>query len=192
MTCAYCDKESTLPWYRLNFPRYCPLCGAVNLKDSAIVASLAICADFVFFGGLLMVYVVLWMLFVRFPSILTAYFSARRDLAMNRLKRLGLYAAVVAVAMTINSLNNAYARRQADKTIAACEAFKAMHGQYPEKLEDLVPGFMPRVPRAKIFSAWSEFHYRAYDNRHSLMWVALPPFGRRYYSFEVKRWASLD
>jgi hypothetical protein len=56
-----------------------------------------------------------------------------------------------------------------------------------------VPEFLPAVPRAKYTLAYGEFTYWASSEKdHTLMYVALPPFGRRLYHFEQGVWTQLD
>ena len=45
----------------------------------------------------------------------------------------------------------------------------------------------------KYTIAFGEFTYAASDEkRHTLMYVSLPPFGRRIYNFEDGQWHQLD
>src|SRR5690349_10249759 len=39
--------------------------------------------------------------------------------------------------------------KNAEHLIAACRAFQAKHGQLPDSLEQLVPGFLPALPPAR-------------------------------------------
>jgi hypothetical protein len=62
----------------------------------------------------------------------------------------------------------------------------------PDRLEQLVPEFLPAVPRAKYTFAWGEFTYSTSAKDHTLMYVVIPPFGRLFYHFEEARWTQLD
>lgn len=87
----------------------------------------------------------------------------------------------------------ATARNHAAQVIDACRAYQARHGMLPDHLEDLVPEFLARVPRAKYTLQWGEFTYwTSSRTSHTLMYVSLPPFGRRVYHFEEGRWSVLD
>ena len=60
-------------------------------------------------------------------------------------------------------------------------------------LNDLVPEFVDRVPLAKYTLAFNEFHYYFTSKRGThLFYVAMPPFGRRVYSFVRDQWTYLD
>lgn len=77
--------------------------------------------------------------------------------------------------------------------IEACQAYQTRHGKLPDHLEELVPEFLPTVPRAKYTLQWEEFTYSKSSNTaHTLMYVALPPFGRQLYHFEQGTWSQLD
>ena len=81
----------------------------------------------------------------------------------------------------------------AAQVIEACRAYQARHGKLPDRLQELVPEFLPAVPPAKYTLSYGEFTYlTSGDQSHTLMYVALPPFGRRLYHFEETRWSQLD
>lgn len=90
------------------------------------------------------------------------------------------------------SLQAKIANANAERVIAACEQFRAATGNYPEQLTELVPRYMSAVPRAKYALTSSDFRYWNMDGNHQLMWTENPPFGRRIYDFENKKWSSLD
>lgn len=114
-------------------------------------------------------------------------------LARSRALRAGMYLFLGAATLATMRLHAATAESHAAVVIEACRAFERSHGTLPARLEELVPEFLPSVPRAKYTLAWGEFTYSASDTkRHTLMYVALPPFGRRIYHFENARWSQLD
>jgi hypothetical protein len=97
---------------------------------------------------------------------------------------LGGIAAIVA--------QNRLARGRAEVVIDACERYRATTGRYPDHLAELVPAYLPSVPPAKPFAVFGDFWYLAHEDRHTLFYVELPPFGRPTYAFEEKRWGYLD
>jgi hypothetical protein len=100
-------------------------------------------------------------------------------------------AAVAVVA--VNAAQNDMARRRAGVLIAACDAFQERHARYPAALTELVPEFLPSVPRAKYTLASSEFTYAMRtDAPPTLSYVSLPPFGRPVYSFSRHAWGFID
>jgi len=89
------------------------------------------------------------------------------------------------------ALQSRIAHANAERIIKACEQFSAANGRYPSKLDELVPGYLPAVPRAKYCLMDCDFWYLEYKDRHTLMWVAIPFFSRPYYDFEERRWGVI-
>jgi hypothetical protein len=126
-----------------------------------------------------------------------ALWSRRRGaaaLARSRAGRACVYVVLGVCAVGTLRLNMATAETRAGRVIEACRAFELRNGILPDRLEQLVPEFLASVPRAKYTLAWGEFTYSstAERTRHTLMYVTLPPFGRRIYHFEGARWSALD
>lgn len=93
--------------------------------------------------------------------------------------------------------NGKMAARRADALVAACHGYEAKYGRYPERLEELIPEFITGVPRARYVVAWGEFDYyvrpaEGAERHHTLKYVVIPPFGRRLYQLEERRWSRLD
>jgi hypothetical protein len=105
--------------------------------------------------------------------------------------------ATVVLAITVlrpNRAGSERARRNAEQIIAACRAFHAKHGRFPEALEELVPEFLPSVPPAKYGGPHFGFTYEAGPDtrKHVLGWTEVIPFGRPFYVLEEERWGYLD
>ncbi|MFP2905937.1 hypothetical protein ACLESD_12935 [Pyxidicoccus sp. 3LFB2] len=100
----------------------------------------------------------------------------------------------LAVVLRPDRAGSERARRNADVLIAACRAFQAKHGRLPGALTELVPGFLPELPRAKFDGPHFGFTYDvdAGATRHVLGWTETMPFGRPFYVFEEDRWGYLD
>lgn len=116
-------------------------------------------------------------------------FKKERDSLKKKIFIAGIYAVMAVLVLVSNNLNNSIAMKRAGMIITACENYKNKHGNYPSKLEDLVPEFLNKIPTAKYALLSSNFRYSA--GRY-LMYVSLPPFGRPTYSFESKKWGYLD
>ena len=116
----------------------------------------------------------------------------QRRLAANRAGRAALYVLLGVATMGALRFHASMARTNAARVIEACRSYQARRGSYPERLEALVPEFLPAVPRAKYTLAFGEFTYWSNPTAHTLIYVALPPFGRRLYHFEEDRWGQLD
>jgi len=90
-----------------------------------------------------------------------------------------------------NSVQTRIAEANALKIIEACEQFSAFNGRYPNSLDELVPRFIPSVPRAKYCLAFGEFRYFNHG-RPMLVWCETPPYGRRVYEVDTQRQSYID
>lgn len=119
--------------------------------------------------------------------------AAPRALARSRALRASMYLVLGIATIGATRFHAATARNHAAQVIEACHAYQTRHGMLPERLQQLVPEFLPAVPRAKYTLSYGAFTYWTSGQKsHTLMYVALPPFGRRLYHFEERRWSSLD
>lgn len=120
--------------------------------------------------------------------------QARKDAARLKLR---LSKAVITSIVGFSALGmiahgNVIARERAESLVMAVEQFNAKHGRYPERLEEIIPEFISEIPKAKYVVIADRFRYFKSDSRHSLMYVEIPPFGRRIYTFEDRKWTTLD
>ncbi len=76
------------------------------------------------------------------------------------------------------------AERRADVVIDACRRFESDHRRLPASLGELVPGYIPSVPRAN----WTILGHFVYEpERRALSFLAPWPFERTY-SFATGEW----
>lgn len=108
-----------------------------------------------------------------------------------RAGELGLRAAVLALSCAfiygLTWLNTGTAVRRAGDIAAACEAYKAKTGAYPENLRALVPEYIKDIPAAKHTIMWAQ--YRLVDNR--LMYVLEPGMLASAYDLDTKEWDTV-
>jgi hypothetical protein len=116
----------------------------------------------------------------------------QRPLARSRAARGALYLFLGAATFGTLRFHAYTARVNADRVIQACRSYERANGKLPERLENLVPAFLPAVPRAKYVYSYGEFTYLSSAEGHTLLYVAVPPFGRRLYHFEKDAWSQLD
>ena len=109
-----------------------------------------------------------------------------------RLIIMGIYAAGAVLTIGVIRFNNSMARQHAEIIIQACGQYWNQKGGFPDRLEDLVPDYLKQVPRAKYAFSNNRFIYRSRPDSHTLMYVAFPPFGRKIYSFENRKWGQID
>jgi len=90
-----------------------------------------------------------------------------------------------------NALQLKIAETNAPRVVAACEEFHAANGKFPKTLDELVPRYMPSVPRAKYCLIYGKFVYFNYG-KPMLLWHVVPPYGRRIYDFEKQQWNCIN
>jgi hypothetical protein len=164
-----------------------------RLRRSLAIATVLYVLDaFVLNQGVVAVLAALVVTVLRLPRAALAL--ARRDWAAARIHAVaaGIYLVMAAAVLGTNYMNNQLAHHRADMVIGAIRQYEVPHRRLPDRLEELVPDFLPSVPRAKYTLVFNSFLYLASPNRHSLVWITFPPFGRVTYNFEDDRWGHLD
>jgi hypothetical protein len=145
---------------------------------------------FVLNQGAIAFLVGVWLIFISLPR---AFFVKRwAGTRAARVRNIGIIMAAVILVFVANTMNNKLARQRAEEVVAAIEAFRAKENRYPANLQELVPGYLPSVPLAKYTLMFNEFRYLPSVTDPSLMYIALPPFGRPTYRFKERRWGYLD
>jgi len=121
-----------------------------------------------------------------------AFFRGNKELLIYRLVTIVIYIVMVfAVIMSIRFMND-MALKRAEKLIEACNNYRVKYERFPDKLEDLVPEFIPYVPKAKPVFVQPQFNYISEKDNHVIWYVAYPPFYRVFYNLEGGRWSYLD
>jgi hypothetical protein len=159
-----------------------------SLRGSLITAGILLVLDVLIFGSFTISFFVgpIWLL----VAVAKAVFQRKnRPLAA---KRIGIVLVTLALVFGNAWLEARMARANAELIIEACTRYQTDKGIYPTKLDDLVPMYLHSVPRAKYDLFAGDFFYLTYKGQHSLMWVAIPPFGRPDYQFEKAKWGYLD
>jgi len=108
------------------------------------------------------------------------------------LLRIALPALTLGLVLANNAVQFRIAEANAPRIITACEEFRVANGKFPKTLDELVPRYMPFIPRAKYCLAWGEFRYWNFDDKPILVWWAVPPYGTKVYDFENRRWRYID
>ena len=133
-----------------------------------------------------------WLLVISLP--LRLFMKKYAELRIHYLRDIAVYSAAIALVFTLNAANNRIASERAEVLVAAVEAFHAKHQRYPDSLEELVPGFIDRVPLAKYTLLFNEFWYVPVEkDRDAALWyVEFPPFYRPTYNFTTNEWRYSD
>ena len=129
-------------------------------------------------------------LFYLLPRALWAW--RNRPLRTTRFYKAAIVACFGIASLLLIRLDVSTAEDHARQVIDAVKAFKATRHHFPERLEELVPEFLPAIPAARWAVAAGGFRYFANGGYHLLMYVTFPPFGRTTFNFENDRWGSLD
>lgn len=118
--------------------------------------------------------------------------TRRKDRVLMRFHaaRIGVYLLMaVAIAGTL-FINGRIASHRAEQIIAACRQYESRNHRLPERLQELVPEFLPSVPRAKYTLWYGDFNYLlGSENTHYLRYMIYPPISQAIYSFEDGRWS---
>ena len=130
--------------------------------------------------------IVLWLL----PK--SAFLKYKKESPKSPLTKALIYGVMALAVFSANFANNKLAKYRAEKLIVAIEAYHQSTGSYPEKLTDLVPGYIPAVPMAKYTLIFNKYWYINDKDTASLFYVAMPPFGRPTYSFNRHSWGYID
>jgi hypothetical protein len=111
------------------------------------------------------------------------------NLARVRARRAVIYGAAVVMTIIAVKGNVWLAEKRGARIATAVKRYRAANGAYPERLEQLVPNYLPEIPNCYIRSSSPEFRYlRMPDKPHpTLFWVAVPPFGKGTYDFQDDR-----
>jgi hypothetical protein len=132
------------------------------------------------------------ILFKFLPKSLAGLIEKDKEKLKKYSVKLAIYIAMVVAIILGLSLNNKIAEHRSEIIITALEKYNAQYQHYPDKLDELIPEFLPKIPMAKI-NLLGQFHYYNFKNdKHSLMYMVIPPFGRAFYSLEEKKWSYLD
>lgn len=163
---------------------------ARQLRGSFLIAAGLYFVDAIWLGqGAIAIFGLLVILFFALPRTLWAW--KNKPLRNLRAAKLLIYLLMVfAIGATIQ-VDLYFTRLRAETVIAALKQYQARHGGYPDKLEQLVPEFLPAIPDARSLTQ-NNFFYHAADNSHTLSYMVMPPFGWTSHEMETGRWTVRD
>ncbi|MCB1746501.1 MAG: hypothetical protein H6977_02625 [Gammaproteobacteria bacterium] len=165
-----------------------PVRALAGAPASAALATLFVLDALVLGQGLLAAGLVLFAVLVLLPRA-WLYRQAGRATRPALAAAGACLACAVAIMVTIN-FNNHLARSRAAELVGVIEHFRGVAGRYPRSLEELVPRYLPAVPRAKLALGFDGFLYFNRRGRVLLAFADAPPFGRQVYDFATRRWLS--
>lgn len=115
-----------------------------------------------------------------------------RELARRYAWRGLIYLITVAAILGSHNLNLKLGAANAERIIAAVEGFYNEENRFPKTLEELVPVYLERVPRAAVRFNANTYRYWNEGDRYQLLWVKVPPYLRAVYDFSTKEWLVFD
>lgn len=131
-----------------------------------------------------------YALFYALPCALTA--RENKERRNYYLMRAGVFALVPVLVVLAMWMNLSIGERNADTVVAAIGKFRVEQRRYPKSLQELTPRYLPEIPRTSIAIMDQGFRYLPAGDKATLMYVTVPPFGRRVYDFDQRRWHALD
>ncbi|MBI5625070.1 MAG: hypothetical protein HY924_14935 [Elusimicrobia bacterium] len=152
----------------------------IPVKAALFAAGLLILDVFVLNQAVLPLLAGVIMVLVQGPGAVLAARRGDLDLAWRRGLAAGLFVLGAGLAVAGVRVNNGIAARRAESVVAACVRYREAKGSFPESLSELVPEFLPAVPRAKPVALFADFLYEPVGNRHRLAWRVFPPRGWRH------------
>lgn len=168
-----------------------------STRDARAHALIAVCIyavdAFVLGQGVIAVLATLCVAVLGTIDIVRGLFGRDGGRIRRGFARMGTFAVMTAAVIGTIVANNRLARGRAEQVIAAMKVYRVKHGACPARLEDLVPDYLPAVPRAKYTLSFNRFEYYPSNGEcGSLMYTAIPPFGRPVYNLKAERWGYLD
>ncbi len=163
----------------------------IKSKKLLITASILFILDaFVLNQGAISIVLLLLIIFLWLPK--SAIKKHRDQSPKIELTKALIYGLVSIAVFSSNVINNKIARNRANTLIQVIENFHQTTGQYPRTLTELVPSYIPKIPKAKYTLMFNDFRYNNYKSNISIFYVSLPPFGRPTYVFNLKEWVYID
>ena len=163
-----------------------------SLKDTLIVCGLILALDvFVVGAPMLAVYAGLALTFWLVPRIFVV--RNRPDLRRHRTRVALVMATMIAVDAAAYVTGEVVAERRVNAVADALVRYKAERNGYPLRLQDLVPTYLPAIGWAKPYALMAgPPTYLYHPEGPGLMYVSIPPFGRRVLNVATREWTELD
>jgi hypothetical protein len=160
-----------------------------GIKRSVVAAAVLLAWDGVFCGSFVMswIFCPIWFL----VSLLKN--AIERPGWGLALVRIGIPALTLALVRGNNAVQIGVAEANAQRVVAASEAYHSANGRFPKNLDELVPQYMNSVPLAKYcLGPPCRFEYYYNSGEPMLVWQVVPPYYRKIYHFHTRSWSYLD
>ena len=161
------------------------------LKKSLITAICLFLIDALFFNqGIIAAIALFIVVFWLIPK--SIFLWLKKQSVKPQLYKCLIYFLMAIFILAANYLNNQLAASRANQIIAAVEKFKVVNHRYPKKLTELAPEYIEAIPTAKYAVFGNGFFYSSRGDDAFIGYVVIPPFGRRIYDFNSKKWGQID
>jgi hypothetical protein len=163
-----------------------------KFKKIAIIAFCLMIFDALIFGIPSLGLIVLFLIVC--ASGISAFIYLWRDKKYAKLYAIkaAIYLIALMGILGIFKFNSHMGANNAKIVIEAVNTYYAESGHYPENLNQLIPIYLESIPSCAYRMTGSEFRYFSDQGDPNLVWVVVPPFGRRIYHFKDAEWRSLD
>jgi hypothetical protein len=162
-----------------------------TLRKTLIIAICLFLIDALFLNqGIIGAIALLFMVFWLIPK--SIFLWLKKQSVKAQLYKCLIYFLMAISIFGANYLNNQLAKSRAKRIIVAVEKYKAVNHRYPKKLAMLAPEYIEAIPTAKYTLFANGFFYSNRDDYAFIGYVAMPPFGRRIYDFNKKKWGFID
>jgi hypothetical protein len=163
-----------------------------SLKAALAVCGLILAIDVAVVGApMLGVYAGLALALWLVPRIFLA--RDRPGLRRHRTRVALLTAALLVADAAAYVAGEVVAERRIVAVADALVRYKAEHNAWPLRLDDLVPGYLPAIGRAKPLALMAGRPlYLYHPEGPGLMYVSIPPYGRRVLNVATREWTDLD
>ena len=98
--------------------------------------------------------------------------------------KLIIYSLMVLISFSILSYETSVNQKEAEIVINAIYQYHQDQGEYPKELALLLPDYLDSVP--------GYLYYFINEENVYLSFVAVPPYGRKVWDFEKKKWNYID
>jgi len=163
-----------------------------RFKKIAIIAFCLSVFD-AFFVGIPIFGSMILVLFV-LASGISAIIFLFRDRHFSKLyaiKALIYFTSIIGI-IGIFKLNAYIGGQNANVVINAINSYHADAGIYPQNLNQLIPNYLDSIPICAYRITDNKYKYRVDQDNADLIWIKVPPFGRRNYNFKNAEWTYLD
>jgi len=164
-----------------------------SLRITLSIGGTVLAADVLFFGApALGAYAALALALWLVPRILIAW--RRPELRRHRARVALVMLGVILLDCGVYAVYEIVAQKRVTEVAEALVRYKARAGDYPERLQQLVPDYLPAVPAAKpgfvmLSSIW---YHNTPSGPTALMYVSFPPYYRKVLDLDTLQWTVLD